>query len=190
MNKKAIAYLTDGQLTCADCVGKFTDEQTQQLKEEIEANYTDPMYYRDDWNPTNDPLFNTSCAWCHKGLSPEVTGDDIDDPEYDYEILPEDSGPEGHFCSGNDEYDRLDVENIRAEMDWNEFAWCVVKVTCKWKGFEGVVYLGGVCYLEKYSKKHGKTPREDFESDYYLELKHEALHDLLEQLNSKALKAA
>ena len=87
---------------------------------------------------------------------------------------PELEGPEGHFASGDDELDRQDCESIRAELEWNEWAWCVAKVTASYAGLRGEAYLGGCSYADA----------EDFAQPggHFDDMKDEALGYLLEEL--------
>lgn len=61
-------------------------------------------------------------------------------------VEPEIEGPEGSFDSGDAEQDAKDCAKIRADSEWNEWAWCMVKVTAKYKTWEGHDYLGGCSY--------------------------------------------
>lgn len=66
------------------------------------------------------------------------------------------------------------IRQIMDDSAWNEWAWCCVKVSAKWKRFEGVAYLGGCSYASK----------EDFEKGGYLpQMQEEALDDLNNQIN-------
>lgn len=75
----------------------------------------------------------------------------------------------------------IDEETDAANEKWiidqlnagNEWAWCCVKVTATWRGFEGADYLGGCSYLSY----------EDFlKNGAYEDMKAEALHDLNAQI--------
>lgn len=88
--------------------------------------------------------------------------------EFTIECMPEDHGPEGEFDL------QEDVDQIRADMEWNEWAWCIVKVTASIPGLdiEGTDYLGGCSYKNK----------ADFETGgYYEDMKAQALADLCEE---------
>jgi len=97
----------------------------------------------------------------------ELTEDDV---EFEVECLPEHEHPRGLFCSGDEEWDRQTVAQILQDMEWNEWAWCVAKVTAKWGEFEASEYLG-CCSYE--SKKDFMSP-----GGYYDDMKHEALREL------------
>lgn len=90
--------------------------------------------------------------------------------EYKFEALPEDVDPRDMFDDDNDVswvYDQLDIGN--------ESAWFIAKVSCSYKGFEGVEYLGGCSYksfADFLEEKDG----------YYEDMKHAAFLDLVEQL--------
>jgi hypothetical protein len=79
-------------------------------------------------------------------------------------VEPEDTAPsEGGLP------DEEIVAHIEKEMEWNEWAWCVVKVTAKWGGFEGTNYLGQCSYKDE----------ADFAKGGYLpQMREEAAHEL------------
>jgi len=85
-------------------------------------------------------------------------------------VEPEDTAPsEGGFEKPDGTPDKEIVAHIEKEMEWNEWAWCVVKVTAKWGGFEGTNYLGQCSYKDE----------ADFAKGGYLpQMKAEALDDL------------
>jgi hypothetical protein len=75
---------------------------------------------------------------------------------------PEDISIEGNcMASGDDEVDATQEQWVRDQLDGgNEWAWCMVEVVARWKGWEGRDTLGGCSYLS----------REDFcrdENGYY-----------------------
>lgn len=94
--------------------------------------------------------------------------------EYTIECLPEDSSPrDNHFD------DEATIVSIEKEMESNEWAWCVVRVTAKWGGFEGTNYLGGCSYKDE----------ADFAKDGYLpQMKDEALADLKKTIRDAGWK--
>lgn len=96
------------------------------------------------------------------------------DCTFEFEALPEDMSPRGHFASGNDEDDKAMEDQIINEYNsGNPYAWFVAKVTCKLGDFEGVDYLGGCSYKSE----------ADFKNDgYYEDMKEEAFQDLLRKL--------
>ena len=104
----------------------------------------------------------------------ELTEEDV---EFEVECLPEHEHPRGYLASGDDEFDRQMVKQIIQDMEWNEWAWCVAKVTAKWGDFEASDYLGCCSYESK----------EDFMSPggYYDDMKHEALRELNIKIRSK-----
>ena len=95
---------------------------------------------------------------------------DLSEVLFTTETLPEDHGPEGSFASGDDEADRELCESIRKDLDsGNDWAWCVVKISAKWGGFEGTAYLGGCSYKDE----------DDFANGGYLaQMQEEAVEDL------------
>lgn len=93
-----------------------------------------------------------------------------DDVIITVEALPEDTSPEGHFASGDDELDRQTCAEIRSKAEWNAWAWCCIKVTVSWRGHRASDYLGGCCYDSK----------EEFvaEGGYYDDMVDRALEEL------------
>lgn len=98
------------------------------------------------------------------------------DVDWTIECLPEIDGPEGHFATGDDDYDRAIVADINEQLDnGNEWAWCVVKLTGAIDGLVASAYLGGCSY----------GSREAFETDaYYKDMQHEVCEELLTQLTA------
>jgi len=97
-----------------------------------------------------------------------------DEVEFEVEAEPEYIAPEGCFASGDDEADAEMCKQIRKDAEWNEWAWCCVKVTARWKGYKAVDYLGACSYESK----------EDFmqPGGYFDSMKHEALTALNKNL--------
>lgn len=64
---------------------------------------------------------------------------------------PEDMPLEGNaMASGDDAVDQECYRYIRTELaNGNDWAWCIVKVTATWQGFEGSDYLGGCSYTSE-----------------------------------------
>ena len=95
---------------------------------------------------------------------------------YRVTVEPEWEGPEGFFESGDDEQDSETIAQIRRDMEWNEWAWCAVKVTCTIPGYdaEGNDYLGGCSYNSK----------EDFcqPGGYYDDMKSEARAAIISEI--------
>ena len=52
---------------------------------------------------------------------------------------PDDIGPEDHL-------DESLVDEIRKQMEYSEWAWCIVTVTATWKGLRSQAHLGGCSY--------------------------------------------
>lgn len=88
--------------------------------------------------------------------------------------LPEHEGPEGSFAMGDDAEDAKICAEIRERMEWNDWAWCVVRVVATFAGQSGDDYLGGCSY--------------DSEADfcaaggYYPQMVESALDDLMFRL--------
>jgi len=97
---------------------------------------------------------------------------------YRLDALPEDDGPEGHFASGDDEQDAKWIAEIREDMEWNEWAWCVARVSV-WHSaapeLKGTAYLGGCSYKDA----------DDFRAGgYYTDMCDEAATDLEAKLEA------
>lgn len=100
----------------------------------------------------------------------------IDEVDFDIEYLPEHIQIWGNASAIDEETDR-EVENDIIDQlgRGNEWAWCAVKVTAKYKDQEGVDYLGGCSYASE----------KDFMTDgYYQDMKQQAYNDLLQNLES------
>lgn len=94
------------------------------------------------------------------------------DVEYTIDCLPETDLPiEGNaMASGDDAADKAAEDEIREQLEsGNEWAWCTVRVTAKWKNWTGVDFLGGCSY----------TGEADFKTGgYYEDMKKQALESL------------
>jgi hypothetical protein len=103
-----------------------------------------------------------------------------DDVEYIIECLEEHATVRGNaMASGNDAEDKEVEDSIIEDLEnGNEWAWCTVKVTAKYKDIEGTDYLGGNSYKSE----------EDFitNSGYYEDMKEQAYTDLLTELRNLA----
>ena len=66
-----------------------------------------------------------------------------------------------------------------AEMEWNEWAWCVVEVKAQWEGLTASTILGGVVEKNEQSFR---------ENGYFDDMKHEAMTELVEQAKKIAQK--
>lgn len=99
----------------------------------------------------------------------------ITEIEYTIEIEPEEIPYKGN-CSAIDEETDRETENwIRNQLrKGNRWAWCTVKVTASYEGYEGVAYLGCCSY---HNKKDFMHP-----DGYYPQMQEEARDDLLAQL--------
>ena len=101
---------------------------------------------------------------------------------YTLECFPEEMSYVGNCSAIDDETDRQQEAWIRSELQsGNEWAWCWVKVTARYKGIDGVVgidTLGGCSYRSE----------EDFRQpgDYFDDMKAAALADLRAQLEAIA----
>lgn len=94
--------------------------------------------------------------------------------EFILECEPESAPIEGNASAIDDETDRETAAWIRDQLDaGNEWAWCAVTVTARWKGFTGCDHLGCCSYRS----------RKDFEQGgYYEDMKAQALADLNDQV--------
>lgn len=92
----------------------------------------------------------------------------------DYSAEPEDVPVRGNaIASGDDAVDKACEDGILADLEWNEWAWCVVRCTAKLGSFTGTAYLGACSYKD----------RADFLAGGYAEqMAAEARDDLIEQL--------
>ena len=98
-----------------------------------------------------------------------------DEVEFSVECLPEDMSVRGNaIASGDDDHDRMVEDKIIEELEWNEWAWCTVRVVARWEGFEGNDYLGGCSYK---SEEDFCTP-----DGYYPDMKARALEALNEEV--------
>jgi len=93
---------------------------------------------------------------------------------------PEEIEIKGQFDSGDAEQDARLEKKIREELEWSEWAWCTVKVTASWGGFEGSAYLGAVSILDE------KDPERYFREThgYFEDLKDEAIEDLKAEIEA------
>lgn len=102
------------------------------------------------------------------------------EPEFKLECLPEDIYVRGNFASGDDAADKaLEDEILERLKNGDDWAWCMVKVTCvialNGERFEGEpVYLGGCCYRDE----------KDFveNSMYYDDMKKEAEENAMREV--------
>lgn len=82
------------------------------------------------------------------------------------------------MASGDDQVDKAyEDEIIRQLENGNEWAWCAVKVTAKWKGLEASNYLGGCSY---------KDEQDFMNCGYYEDMKLEAFISLTNQIKALA----
>lgn len=91
-------------------------------------------------------------------------------------VYPELEEPEGHFASGDDEFDKKTVAEIRRELeDGNQWAWCTVGVQVSWAGFDEQEYLGACSYKDL----------EQFKQCGYM---HDMVGEALDKLTTKIRK--
>lgn len=93
------------------------------------------------------------------------------DVEYEVTCEPAQESIEGNaLASGDDAEDKAQEDMIREQLEsGNEWAWCDVKVTARWKSWTGVDTLGSCSY----------TSEADFKAEgYYEDMKKLALESL------------
>lgn len=92
------------------------------------------------------------------------------------ECLEEHIPVRGNLVISEDpELDKLEEDQVLAELEWNQWAWCCVKVTAEYAGIEESTYLGGCSYKDQ----------KDFEEcGSYEDMKSEALEMLFNSLGS------
>lgn len=93
--------------------------------------------------------------------------------EIHVQCLAEDIHPRGQFATGDAEEDERTVQQILSDLEWNEWAWCCIKVWATWQGIAGEPEHLGCC---SYGSK------KDFieTNDYFADMKAVALKSLNE----------
>lgn len=94
--------------------------------------------------------------------------------EITIETLREDLDPEDYFASGDDVADKELTDQIRADLAWNPWAWCVVKVTARYADIESSEYLGACSYEDEREFKDGGY-FEDMKDTAITELTHRVM---------------
>lgn len=84
---------------------------------------------------------------------------------------PEDQSPESCY---SEPYHAEGVAAIRKDMEWNQWAWCCIRLTVEYRGVKADNYLGACSYESK----------EDFikSNDYYPQMLKDALSELATDL--------
>jgi hypothetical protein len=83
----------------------------------------------------------------------------------------------GNYIVSGDDYDREQEQLLLKELEYNEWAWCCIKVTAEYKGLKECDYLGGCSY----------DSEEDFKNcGYYEDMKATAYSRLIERLEDFA----
>lgn len=98
----------------------------------------------------------------------------VSDITWRVECLPDDMPVRGNaVVTGDDEEDRRIEDQIIEDMEWNEWAWCTVRVVGEWEGIEADEYLGGCSYKSK----------EDFcrPGEYFPDMQKEVLRQIQTQ---------
>jgi len=82
--------------------------------------------------------------------------------------------PRGYFASDDNEFDEQIVQSILKNSEWNEWAWCMVKVEGIYKGLSAYNYIG-CCSNES---------REDFieNSGSFVDMQEEVYGQIIKQL--------
>jgi hypothetical protein len=102
-----------------------------------------------------------------------------DEVELSLYIAPETIPIEGNCSAIDPETDRQAAEWIRSQLEAdNDWAWCMVTVEARWRGYVGRDHLGGCSYE---SEASFKDP-----DGYWPDMKAQALEDLNEQLRDMA----
>lgn len=100
---------------------------------------------------------------------------------YTLTLEPEYESFEGNFATGDDDLDQSTEEWIRSELNaGNEWAWCSVKVTASWNGFDGSDYLGMCSYASESDFREG---------DYFEDMKAEARTALVTAVESAYVRS-
>jgi len=100
---------------------------------------------------------------------------DIEQVEIKIDCLEEHVPVKGNaICSDDAEFDKKVEDEIIAELEYNQWAWCCIRVTARYKGQEGRDYLG--CCSYKDEKDFVET------SGYYEQMRQEAYDNLIDNL--------
>jgi hypothetical protein len=95
-------------------------------------------------------------------------------------VHPEDMSVRGNYIVTEDPtYDKQIEDKVIAEMEWNEWAWCVVEVKAQWEGLTASTILGEI------AEKNEQSFREN---GYFDDMKHEVITKLVEQVKKIAEK--
>ena len=100
-----------------------------------------------------------------------LTQNDID---WTISIEPMEEGPEGFFALGDDNEDQAICEKIRADWEFNDWAWCTVKVTGEWEGLTFDDYLGACSYRSESDFIENSGYYEDMQAEITAELNRHA----------------
>ena len=100
------------------------------------------------------------------------------------ECLPENIAVRGNaLASGDDDEDRKEEDRILSELEWNQWAWCIVKVSIEYCGITEHEYLGGCCYeSEKQFREDGSFDDLVEECATTIYLKMMAVHQTVQEL--------
>jgi len=114
----------------------------------------------------------------------------LTEDEVTFEIVAEEEyvPPEGCFDSGDDEQDSEICRQIREDSEHNEWAWCCVRVTARWRDMKADEYLGCCSYESKadFCQREGYFDQMKADS---LESLNRELERLLEKLSERATYA-
>jgi len=98
--------------------------------------------------------------------------------EITIEAMPEDTPIRGNcMASGDSDFDERVALSIEEKLEaGNVWAWCQVKMTAKWAGFEGTEFLGCCSYNDA----------EDFKNcgGYYVAMRSQALEEMVAQMET------
>ena len=99
------------------------------------------------------------------------------DVEFEIAVLAEDMPVRGNaLVSGDDDLDtQAENEIIEDYNNGNEWAWCTVRVTARWRDFVGADFLGGCSY---------ESEKDFIAGGYYEDMKARALATLNNELKT------
>lgn len=74
----------------------------------------------------------------------------LEEVEFTVSIEPEESGPDGHFCSDEPELDKEMVDEIEGRLRrGDQLAWCTLVVVAKWNDFTVTNTLGACSFADQ-----------------------------------------
>jgi len=109
-----------------------------------------------------------------------------DEVEFENGVEPEFIVLEGNvLCSGDDKADREAEAEVRRRLEAGDTsAWCILVVTARWEGWEGMASLGA--YQFPAGQKGWEN--QEYAKDDYSQLRVDALADLNQRIHKQYLK--